>query len=116
LLQNANRKEGIHHNATQLNFQSLHITFAMLLLSVQCDWFIDVTWVTANGTVKVSKKGSEEAVALCGGIGLLGAITEFNLQLTPTSNTKFSTWYLRDDTNLAADVAEMLKVMGWPGF
>jgi len=88
----------------------------MLLLSVQCDWFIDVTWVTANGTVKVSKKGSEEAVALCGGIGLLGAITEFNLQLTPTSNTKFSTWYLRDDTNLAADVAEMLKVMGWPGF
>jgi len=76
----------------------------------QCDWFIDVTWVCANGTVHVSKRGSPEAEALCGGLGLLGVISEFNLQLTPTSNTRFSTWYLRDDANLAADVEEMLKV------
>lgn len=59
---------------------------------LQCDWFVDVTWVDAAGAVHVSRKGSEEAKALCGGIGLLGTLTEFTLQLTAPTNTWFSTW------------------------
>jgi FAD/FMN-containing dehydrogenase len=78
---------------------------------------VDVTWVDAKGEVHVSSKGSEEAAAMCGGLGLLGTITEFTLQLTEHSNTHFFTWYLKDDTNIAEDVERMLKVglglVGW---
>lgn len=61
-------------------------------LLLQCDWFVDVTWVDATGTVRTSAKGSDEARALCGGLGLLGTLTEFTLQMTETTNTWFSTW------------------------
>jgi len=59
---------------------------------VQCDWFVDVTWVDAAGTIHTSVRGSAEAEALCGGLGLLGTLTEFTLQMTETTNTWFSTW------------------------
>jgi hypothetical protein len=74
-----------------------------------------VTWVDARGEVHVSAKGSEEAVALCGGLGLFGTITELTLQLTETTNTHFFTWYLKDDTNLAEDVEKMLQVSCYVG-
>lgn len=77
---------------------------------MQCDWFVDVTWVDARGDIHVSKKGSEEAVALCGGLGLMGTITEITLQMNEWTNSRFFTWYLKDDTNLAEDVEKMLKV------
>jgi FAD/FMN-containing dehydrogenase len=80
--------------------------------ALQCDWFVDVKWVDAQGEVHNSAKGSEEAFALCGGLGLLGTITELTLQLTQHSNTHFSTWYLKPDDNLADDVEAMLKVGG----
>lgn len=86
------------------------ISHAQCLCMLQCDWFVDVTWVDSTGKVHTSTKGSEEAFALCGGLGLLGTITEFTLQLTPTSKTRFFTWYLKDDTNLADDVEKVLKV------
>jgi hypothetical protein len=69
-----------------------------------------VTWVDARGDIHVSQKGSEEATALCGGLGLFGTITEFTLQLTEHSNTHFFTWYLKDDSNIAEDVEKMLQV------
>ena len=69
-----------------------------------------MTWVDARGEVHVSSKGSEEAIALCGGLGLFGTITELTLQLTESSNTHFFTWYLKDDTNIAEDVEKMLQV------
>jgi hypothetical protein len=69
-----------------------------------------VTWVDARGDIHVSQKGSEEAIALCGGLGLFGTITELTLQLTQHTNTHFFTWYLKDDTNIAEDVEKMLKV------
>lgn len=81
----------------------------------QCDWFVDVTWVDARGEVHVSPKGSEEAIALCGGLGLFGTITELTLQLTEYTNTHFFTWYLKDDTNIAEDVEKMLQVWGCEG-
>lgn len=76
----------------------------------QCDWIVDLTWVDATGAVHVSKKGSLEANAHCGGLGLLGSITEFTLQMTPLSTTLLSTWYLHEDTDLAADIDKMLAV------
>ncbi|WIA11663.1 hypothetical protein OEZ85_011764 [Tetradesmus obliquus] len=78
--------------------------------SMICDWFVDVTWVDARGEVHTSAKGSEEAHALCGGLGLLGTLTEFTLQLTETSKTHFFTAYLKDDDNLADDIEKLLKI------
>lgn len=75
-----------------------------------CDWVLDITWVDAAGNVHTSKKGSPEANAHCGGIGLLGSITEFTLGMTPASNTLLSTWYLKEDTNLAEDIEKMLAI------
>jgi hypothetical protein len=40
----------------------------------------------------------------------MGTITEITLQMNDWTNSHFSTWYLRDDTNLADDVEKMLKV------
>lgn len=77
---------------------------------MQCDWFVDVTWVDAVGNVHTSARGSTEAEALCGGLGLLGTLTEFTLQMTETTNTWFSTWYVKDDKNLAEDIDKMLAV------
>ncbi len=51
-----------------------------------------MTWVDATGKVHKSYKGSPEATALCGGLGLFGAITEFTLQMVPYSTTQLSTW------------------------
>lgn len=69
----------------------------------------------AAGTIHRSPKGSPEAVALCGGIGLIGAVTEFKLQVTPSSNTLLSTWYIRNDDNIVEDINKMLSVGVWGG-
>ncbi|KAI8472152.1 MAG: hypothetical protein J3K34DRAFT_415296 [Monoraphidium minutum] len=90
--------------ATASHGSGLHVT------SMICDWVKDFTWIDATGKVHVSAKGSPEFNAQCGGIGLLGSITEFNLEMTPTSNTLLSTWYLKPDTNLAEDIEKMLNI------
>lgn len=71
---------------------------------------MSVTWVDAAGNVHESPAGSDEARALCGGVGVLGAIAELTLQMTPLSATKISTWYVRDDGDLADDIERMLRV------
>lgn len=76
----------------------------------QCDYLIDITWVDANGTVHISDRRSDEGRAICGGIGLLGVITELTLQLTPSTNTRLSTWLKVRDGNLVEDVEKLLKV------
>eukprot|EP00878_Enallax_costatus_P025086 GHUV01026807.1.p1 GENE.GHUV01026807.1~~GHUV01026807.1.p1 ORF type:complete len:612 (+),score=124.44 GHUV01026807.1:250-2085(+) len=78
--------------------------------SMICDWFVEVTWVDANGDIHTSVKGTEDAKALCGGIGLLGVIAEITLQMKPTTNSWFKTWYLKDDAHLAEDIEAMLKI------
>jgi len=60
--------------------------------SMMCDWVLEVTWVDAAGEIHRSAKGSPEAIALCGGLGLFGAITEFKIQMVPYSITQLSTW------------------------
>lgn len=81
---------------------------------LQCDWVLNITWVDAKGEIHTAQQGSDEARGLCGGIGLLGVITELSLQLTEPTNTRLSTWYIKDDANIADDVDKMLKVRACP--
>jgi FAD/FMN-containing dehydrogenase len=75
---------------------------------------LNVTWVDAAGSVHNHGRDTDEVRAMCGGVGVLGVITELALQLTPPTNTRLSTpRYLASDANLTADIDELLKVRGW---
>jgi hypothetical protein len=76
----------------------------------QCDWLVEVTWVDGKGAVHTSPAGSDEARGLCGGIGIVGVISELKLQMTPTSTTHVSTWYVKDDKDIANDINKMLAI------
>lgn len=75
-----------------------------------CDTLISITWVDHQGNIRNSKRDSQEARIFCGGMGLIGLITELELQLTAPTHTKLITRYLSPDTNLVADIEKMLKV------
>lgn len=75
-----------------------------------CDTLISVTWVTAEGEVRKSPRDSAEVKLFCGGMGLIGIITELEIQLTPPTHTKLITRYLSNDTDIVNDIAKMLKV------
>lgn len=75
-----------------------------------CDTLISVTWVNVDGEIKKSLRQSPEAKLFCGGLGIIGIITEIELQMTPTTHTKLITRYLSSDADLFNDIAKMLKV------
>lgn len=75
-----------------------------------CDTLISVTWVDVNGNVRVSARNSDEVRLFCGGLGLIGIMTELELQLTPPTHTKLITRYLSNDTNMVKDIEKMLRV------
>jgi FAD/FMN-containing dehydrogenase len=75
-----------------------------------CDTLISVTWVNALGEVTTSPRDSQEVRLLCGGLGLIGVVTEMKIQMTPPSHTKLITRYLSKDDNLVEEVEKMLKV------
>eukprot|EP00878_Enallax_costatus_P024256 GHUV01025873.1.p1 GENE.GHUV01025873.1~~GHUV01025873.1.p1 ORF type:complete len:253 (+),score=16.97 GHUV01025873.1:104-760(+) len=75
-----------------------------------CDTLLVVTWVDADGQIRKSTRDSPEGKMLCGGLGLIGIITEIQLQMTPTTHTKLITRYLSSDADLFNDIAKMLKV------
>lgn len=52
---------------------------------------------------------------LCGGLGLIGLVTELEVQMTPPTHTKLITRYLSKDDDLVNDVEKMLKVGGFLG-
>lgn len=70
-------------------------------------------WVNGRGEVIVSdaqtKKGAKELKALIGGLGLLGIITEFTLQLEPYSWTIVETRNDLHDANIVAELKNMLQ-------
>lgn len=80
------------------------------IMFLQADLVVDIIWVDGKGDVHISKRNSDEGRALCGGVGVLGIITELVLQLQPLSHTKVETWGTVSDGNLAADIQTMLKV------
>jgi hypothetical protein len=53
--------------------------------------------------------------ALNGGLGLLGAVTEIVLQLTPTTNTQLKTLINQPDDNIYEVIESLLKVRGLRG-
>ncbi|KIZ02902.1 hypothetical protein MNEG_5061 [Monoraphidium neglectum] len=73
-----------------------------------CEIVTSITWVDASGTVRTSDSTTEEWRALCGGIGLLGIITEVTFQLTDSTNTQISTRIQVSDANLASDLNDEL--------
>lgn len=77
-----------------------------------CDTLISLTWVDHQGNIRKSARHDKEGKMFCGGMGLIGLITELEVQLTPPTHTKLITRYLSNDTNLVDDIEKMLKV--WP--
>ncbi|WIA41247.1 hypothetical protein OEZ86_004858 [Tetradesmus obliquus] len=75
-----------------------------------CDTLISITWVDANGNVRTSSRDSEEGRLFCGGMGLIGVMTELDIQMTPPTHTKLITRYLANDTDIVGDIEKMLKV------
>jgi FAD/FMN-containing dehydrogenase len=57
-----------------------------------------------------SPRDSKEVKLFCGGMGLIGLITELEIQLTPPTHTKLITRYLSKDENMVDDIEKMLKV------
>lgn len=78
--------------------------------STICDTLISLTWVDQHGEIRKSPRNSKEAKLFCGGMGLIGLITELEVQLTPPTHTKLITRYLSKDDNLVEEVEKMLKV------
>lgn len=73
------------------------------------DLVVKVKWVNARGEINVSEKGSNELKALVGGLGLLGIITEFTLQLQPPSMTVVESRVDLDDANIVSELEAMMK-------
>lgn len=78
--------------------------------STICSVVTRVTWVDGNATVHDTPASDPVFNGICGGIGLLGVITEIELQLAPASNTLLQSQLLKPDANLAADIDELVKV------
>jgi FAD/FMN-containing dehydrogenase len=79
---------------------------------LQCDIILDFTWVDGHGKIHVTPRATEEGLAICSGMGILGIITEVTFQFTPPTHTKLITRYLSDDATLVDDIEKMLKVNG----
>ena len=75
----------------------------------KADTVIEFTWVDVDGNVHVSKRDSPEGHMHSGGMGLIGVITEFTLQVTASSLTKLDTLYMKNDADLMGDIGKMLK-------
>lgn len=79
--------------------------------SALVDMVTEATWVDASGEVHVASRDTPETwAAINGGLGLLGVITELNLQLTPPTNTRLETHLNQPDTNIFGDIERLLKV------
>lgn len=77
------------------------------------DLVVRIKWVNAKGEVIVSdlqtENGVKEVRALVGGLGLLGIATEITLQLQPNSRTIVEVRKGLKDTNMVADVKNILE-------
>jgi hypothetical protein len=86
-----------------------------MLLFVQADILLELTWVDGQGKIHVSDRNSTAGKALVAGLGLGGVVTEMLLQVQPPSNTQLATRFKQSDAQLLEAVQEMLKVGWWGG-
>lgn len=96
------------HNSTVCAWQPC-IQFLLLPL-MQADTVVEIVWVDGKGEVHTSARDSPEGRAFCGGLGLIGIMTELVIQMTKSTHTKLTTRYLASDKNLMQDIEQMLKV------
>jgi hypothetical protein len=81
--------------------------------SALVDMVAEVTWVDAKGVVhKTSRDDPVTWRAINGGLGLIGAITELKLQLTPPTYTQLKTVLNQPDDNMYETIQELLTVRG----
>lgn len=59
-----------------------------LTTSMLLDTVLEITWVDGKGEVHTSPINSPEAMAISGGMGTIGIITELKIKMTPPSNTR----------------------------
>lgn len=78
--------------------------------STLCDIILSMQWVDGTGKVHTSARDSPEGRAICGGLGVLGVITELTLQLQEPGKVYVKTNARVEDTQLADDVTKMLQV------
>jgi FAD/FMN-containing dehydrogenase len=71
---------------------------------------VELTWVDGKGTIRRSSRGSPEGRALCGGLGIVGVVTELTLALTEPTHTVATAARLVKDTDIVDDVMAMIKV------
>ncbi|KAG0620399.1 hypothetical protein M758_4G213200 [Ceratodon purpureus] len=78
------------------------------------DLVTKMKWVNAKGDIIVSdaqtEQGAMEVRALVGGLGLLGIITEFTLQLQPPSLTVVESRNDLDDSHIVPELKAMLTL------
>jgi len=72
-----------------------------------------VKWVDASGKIIESEmqteQGAREVRALVGGLGLLGIVTEFTLQLQPNSRTIVEVRKNLEDTHMVGELKKLLE-------
>ncbi len=64
----------------------------------------------ASGAVHTSRRDSDDARALLGGIGIVGIIAELEVQLQPATNVRGASRLVKGDGNLYDDTRSQLKV------
>jgi FAD/FMN-containing dehydrogenase len=73
------------------------------------DMVREVVWVDAAGERHVATPASPEWNGLYGGLGLVGVMTEFLLQLNPPSHTRFKSLLKVSDKNMVQDLERILN-------
>eukprot|EP00882_Tetradesmus_deserticola_P017756 GHRQ01019044.1.p1 GENE.GHRQ01019044.1~~GHRQ01019044.1.p1 ORF type:complete len:130 (-),score=23.88 GHRQ01019044.1:262-651(-) len=75
-----------------------------------CDIVTSIQWVDGKGGVQTSARSSPEGKAICGGLGVIGVVTQLTLQLHAPGKVFVQTRARVADTQLMADIAAMQKV------
>jgi hypothetical protein len=79
--------------------------------STLCDIVLQITWVDGSGTIRRSPRDSEAGRAICGGLGLMGIITELQMQLLPfPSKVLAISKTALSDAALTTDINKWLRV------
>lgn len=77
--------------------------------AVPSDMVAEIVWVDASGEKHVATPESPEWNAMFSGMGLVGVMTEFVLQLKPYSHTHFKSIKEMPDDNMMDVVEKMLE-------
>ncbi|KAF6261964.1 hypothetical protein COO60DRAFT_701031 [Scenedesmus sp. NREL 46B-D3] len=78
--------------------------------SALCDIVTNIQWVDGKGEVHTSERRSPQGKAICGGLGVIGVVTQVKLQLEKPGKVFVRTHARVADTQLLSDIEAMQKV------